>query len=79
MVNQQDTIDHIPFCMVCEERANLCVCDGGPQVYVCPGCYAVGDQPCAPGCIDAEIEREREERELYGDPSERYDSGEDDA
>jgi hypothetical protein len=34
-------------------------CSGAP--YVCPGCYAVGE-PCAPGCIDAEIERDREER-----------------
>jgi hypothetical protein len=24
--------------------------------YVCPGCYTVGGGPCAPGCIDAEIE-----------------------
>ena len=27
--------------------------------YVCPGCQAVAE-PCAPGCIDAEIARERE-------------------
>ena len=33
--------------------------DAGP--YVCPGCYAVGGERCAPGCIDAEIERQREE------------------
>lgn len=35
--------------------------DEGP--YVCPGCYAVGE-PCYPGCIDAEIEADRE-RERY--------------
>jgi hypothetical protein len=28
--------------------------------YVCPGCYAVGGEPCAPGCIDDEIRQERE-------------------
>jgi hypothetical protein len=32
--------------------------DDGP--YVCPGCYAVGGEPCAPRCIDVEIERDRE-------------------
>lgn len=32
--------------------------DSGP--FVCPGCYAAC-QPCALGCIDAEIERDREE------------------
>lgn len=34
--------------------------------YVCPGCYAVGGEKCADWCIDAEIEREREEALLYG-------------
>jgi hypothetical protein len=29
--------------------------------YVCPGCYAVGGEPCAPGCIDASIEEARYE------------------
>jgi hypothetical protein len=33
--------------------------------YVCPGCHAVGGEPCAPGCIDAELARERREREDY--------------
>src|SRR5690348_14988237 len=23
--------------------------------HVCPGCHAVGEEPCAPGCIDAEL------------------------
>lgn len=32
--------------------------------YVCPGCYAVAPERCAPGCIDAEIEEDaRHERE----------------
>jgi hypothetical protein len=35
--------------------------------YVCPGCHAVGGEKCAPGCIDAEIEREREDAIMYGD------------
>ncbi len=26
--------------------------------YVCPGCHAVGSEPCAPDCIDDEIRRE---------------------
>jgi hypothetical protein len=25
--------------------------------FVCPGCYAVGEEPCAAYCIDAEIEQ----------------------
>ena len=36
--------------------------DTGP--YVCPGCYAIGGEPCAAYCPDAAIERERQrERE----------------
>lgn len=31
--------------------------------YVCPGCHAVGEERCAPGCIDAEIEAEVERRD----------------
>ena len=30
--------------------------------YVCPGCYAVGGEPCLPGCIDDEMAREHLER-----------------
>lgn len=33
---------------------------------VCPGCHAVGGEPCLPGCIDDEIERERSEAYLSG-------------
>jgi hypothetical protein len=29
-----------------------------PGPYVCPGCHAV-DEPCLPGCVDAEMEEER--------------------
>lgn len=28
--------------------------------YVCPGCHAIA-QACAPGCVDAEMARDREE------------------
>lgn len=37
--------------------------------YVCSGCHAVGGEPCLPGCIDAELEAEREDdsRRGYGD------------
>ena len=31
------------------------------EIHVCPGCYAVGGERCAPGCIDAEIAAEAEE------------------
>lgn len=34
------------------------VWDEGP--YVCPGCYAIGEAPCSPGCTDADMERQRE-------------------
>ena len=34
--------------------------------YVCPGCYAVGGERCAPGCIDAEIEMQRDEDHRRG-------------
>jgi hypothetical protein len=29
-----------------------------PGPFVCPGCHAV-DEPCLPGCIDAEMAEER--------------------
>lgn len=38
-----------------------------PMPYVCPGCFAVGEEQCAPGCIDAEIEAERIHRQDDGD------------
>lgn len=48
----------------CELCGNWpCIC--GP--YVCPGCYAVGGEPCAPYCIDAAIERDMEEEYLRGE------------
>jgi hypothetical protein len=44
--------------------------------YVCPGCYAVGGEPCYPGCVDAEIERDREERrDSDEDDGEELDDG----
>lgn len=39
--------------------------DSDDAPIVCPGCYAVGPEPCAPGCIDAEIAQEREDAMLY--------------
>lgn len=37
----------------------LCVdCQYGNAPYVCPGCYAVGEEQCAGYCPDAAIERE---------------------
>jgi hypothetical protein len=39
--------------------------------WVCPGCYAVGGEPCAPFCIDAEIAWKREQAELY-ETDDRY-------
>jgi hypothetical protein len=44
--------------------------------YVCPGCHAVAEE-CAPGCIDAEMEREAEEDSLFG-PSNRFDENDGD-
>lgn len=35
--------------------------------HVCPGCYAVGEERCAPGCIDSEIEEERRHAIENGD------------
>ena len=34
--------------------------------FVCPGCYAVGDEPCAGYCSDARMERETEWQRMYG-------------
>lgn len=41
--------------------------------YVCPGCHAVGEERCAPGCIDAEREMQAQaDRDEFGD-SDRWD------
>lgn len=53
-------------------------CDAGlddDAPHVCPGCYAVGGERCAPGCVDAEMaERDRcEHEERYADFFERDD------
>lgn len=53
----------------CGGEQCICVCGGeGPcpgceecPPIVCPGCYAVGPERCAPDCIDAEMARDREE------------------
>lgn len=49
--------------IACGWDASDCVhrSDDDPGPYVCPGCYTVGGGPCAPGCIDDEVERERED------------------
>ena len=47
--------------------------------YVCPGCHAVGGEPCAADCIDAEMELEREEERDFGpfyDPNDDDGEGE---
>jgi hypothetical protein len=44
-----------------------------PRVpVVCPGCYALDDEPHAGDCIDAELERDREDAYARGD---RLDDG----
>jgi hypothetical protein len=47
--------------------------------YVCPGCHRV-NAPCAPGCIDAEMEQEREDSDHYWaeDDTENEDDRDDD-
>lgn len=47
--------------------------------FVCPGCHVVGEEPCRPGCIDAEIAAENERRaEGSGfDDDENYERRED--
>ena len=35
-----------------------CHPEHGDAPHVCPGCHAVGEERCAPGCIDAELEEE---------------------
>lgn len=34
---------------------------------VCPGCHAVGEERCAPGCIDAELEADHRHAIESGD------------
>lgn len=45
-------------------RARAATAWGPP---VCPGCYAVGEQPCAPGCIDEEIRTHNQWLADFGD------------
>lgn len=60
--------------------------DGADEApYVCPGCYTVGGEPCASGCIDAKIEADREDEARRGfddwgfrDPDDPFDPAPDD-
>jgi hypothetical protein len=36
------------------------------EPVVCPGCYSIDDEPCAPGCIDDELRQEAEESYANG-------------
>jgi len=42
-----------------DENAVLRMAAGMHEHFVCPGCHAVDEEACLPGCIDAEIEGER--------------------
>lgn len=58
----------VAACTECGCDANSYHDPGCSQApHVCPGCHAVGDEPCAPGCIDAELEAERREAIEGGD------------
>ena len=37
------------------------------DVFVCPGCHAVGAEHCLPGCVDAEIRRQQDDDDFLGD------------
>jgi len=41
-------------------RAALAEIEWEDAPTVCPGCHAVGEEDCAPGCIDEEIRRQSE-------------------
>lgn len=45
------------------------------EPHVCPGCHAV-NAPCAPGCVDAAMAREREEADDLGDGADDHDDEE---
>jgi hypothetical protein len=49
--------------------------------FVCPGCFALGGAPCAEGCPDAAMERDREDARdgFYQLGDERFDEDDDDA
>lgn len=63
-------------CAECECGANSWHhpgCSEAPSV--CPGCYALDDEPCAGYCPDAAIARDRERSELDDyDPDDLNDS-----
>lgn len=53
-----------PECSAPIDADGHCWCN---PPFVCPGCYAVGGEPCAGYCPDAAIERDREERDRLED------------
>jgi hypothetical protein len=60
----------VEACAECGAEANSYHHPGCTEApHVCPGCYAVSGERCAPGCIDAEMEREREEALVSGSES----------
>lgn len=73
-----DPEEHTHQCPECR-GAGIIACPGciDDAPYVCPGCYAVGGEPCAPGCIDNEIEQERQDA-LNRGGCERFGSNDDD-
>lgn len=61
-----------------ELRERVMEYDAEQLARVCPGCHAVAPERCSPGCIDAEMEREREDERMNGDPREEEDGDEGD-
>ena len=45
------------------------------EPHVCPGCYAVGGEPCAAYCIDDEIRRGQDEPERWDWGETEHDEG----
>lgn len=77
-MSQPDALWICPECGWADDHAEGCSYGSKDEVpYVCPGCHAVGGERCAPGCIDAEIEREHREAIESGD-YDRFDEDDDD-
>lgn len=71
-----DVEQHRCTCEPCLHSSALCTAslssllmaiEEAERPYVCPGCHAVAPERCLPGCIDDEIEREREDALMRGD------------